>query len=1702
MTGLFAREGAEFVVNTTTFDDQRRPTVVKLANGNFVVVWDDISRAASGPDDIESVRGQLFSSAGQPIGTEFLVNTFTYNNQVDSHVAPLANGGFVVSWTDYSYQGGDSDKSAVKAQIFDAAGARVGGEILVNTTIAGYQMQPATSGLPDGGFVAVWADLQNLLSLGGDIHAQRFDAAGNKVGPEFQVNSMASPRQGSPAVATLADGRFIVTWTDGSAGTTDGSGSSVRGQLYRVDGTPIGGEFQVTEHAYGSQTNQTVTALAGGGFLAVWADQMGFPGSELFEAGGSALEAQIFDAAGNRVGGEFLINPIRRTNSSGATVAAMPDGTFVVSWNDFSYRDNDEVWSHVAAQAFDPLGNRLGDQFYLETTRTVNDQTALAALDGGRFVAVWHGGAGDAWHNNYPGDIKMQIFVPARGIVDIELSNAALSETQPNNLKIGTITPLSEAVNARVTYQIVSDSTGGGFRIEGNRIVVADNSRLDYEAGATVTLTVRAFDGTGGYHDEIVRLTLVDAAVERRWTASEEAQVNTIISWDQVDPAVASRGGGGYVVVWEDPNSGGDRYGPSIKAQLHDALGARVGGEFLVNSPMGAQQVDPAVSRLADGGFVVAWTELGLPGEAQGSSVKAKQFDAAGRAVAGEFGEFFLQADPGQAGEQQNVALAGLASGGFAAAWYDSAGDASGGGIKARLFSPSGAPASGELLVNSATGGEQVAPAIAALAAGGFVVTWTDSSDGSGTGIKAQRFDSAGNAVGGEILVNTTTAGDQSGSDVAGLAGGGFVVAWQQGSIGIRAQAFDASGAKVGAEFEMNALGWGPSVTALADGGFVIAAMGDGTAGIDGVGVVAQQYDHSGNRIGSQWVVNETQTGNQRAPSLATLDSGGLAFAWMEPSDSPASDRNGGSIRGRVFLPPAETPRAFDDSFKTDEATAIAGSVLADNGAGVDIGGGRVVAVNGSSAAVGQEVRLSSGALLTLNGDGSFTYKPNGAFAPLVDPESGAANGTARDSFTYTLEGGSTATASVQVTGITEPGEPLIGSAGDDRISGGDGNNLFRLNQAGIDYAYGDAGDDIFYFGAAMNWLDQVGGGSGLDTVALQGNYQTHFGTGSFFGIETLLLLSSGDGRFGAAAADAAARYSYKLSLISGAVYNGQMLTIDARGLAAGETLSLDASGVGSSTTSDGTGQLTMFGGQGNDSLTGSALVDQIHGGGGDDYLSGGERADTMVGGAGNDVYVVDGTDSILELAGEGIDEVRTTVESYVLPEHFENLTGFHGTAQRLTGNGGDNRIQGSTGNDVLDGGAGADVLTGAGGNDFLLLQGGGDDSAAAGADNDALYFGAAYTAADTVDGGTGRDQMALQGDYALALGPVTGIEDLILLSGTDTRFGDPGTNLYSYAISSTDSNVAAGQRLLVDGTQLVAGERFTFDGSAERDGSFVLSGGDGIDTLTGGAGSDGFYFRHGTFWGPNDKVTGGANDQIGFRGDFTGANKVVMGADQISGVVTLVMMSGTDIRFGAGVAPTRFDIQMHDGNVGAGQRFTIDGSFLGSDETMRIDGALETNGFFRMFGGSGADILIGGAGNDLLRGNGGGDQLTGNGGADRFVYGSASESTSLGFDLLSDLKSAEDLLDLHSAVTGWSASVGSGQLSQSSFDSDLAAALDGALDPGKAILFDPNSGTYSGRHFLIVDANGDGAYTAGADYVFELGAGAAIDTGGAGFFV
>jgi hypothetical protein len=69
----------------------------------------------------------------------------------------------------------------------------------------------------------------------------------------------------------------------------------------------------------------------------------------------------------------------------------------------------------------------------------------------------------------------------------------------------------------------------------------------------------------------------------------------------------------------------------------------------------------------------------------------------------------------------------------------------------------------------------------------------------------------------------------------------------------------------------------------------------------------------------------------------------------------------------------------------------------------------------------------------------------------------------------------------------------------------------------------------------------------------------------------------------------------------------------------------------------------------------------------------------------------------------------------------------------------------------------------------------------------------------------------------------------------------------------------------------------------------------------------------------------------------------------------------------------------------------------------------------------------------------------------------------------------------------GFAAELTHGALSAGSFDSDLAAALNGQLGAGQSALFTADSGSFAGRTFAIVDANGQAGYQAGQDFVIEL---------------
>lgn len=384
---------------------------------------------------------------------------------------------------------------------------------------------------------------------------------------------------------------------------------------------------------------------------------------------------------------------------------------------------------------------------------------------------------------------------------------------------------------------------------------------------------------------------------------SPEFQVNTTTTGKQEQPAVAALAGGGFVVVWT--SDGQDGSGLGVYGQRFDDNGSRVGPEFQVNLTTLDHQFQPSVTALAGGGFFVAWTHYSPDADVHG-----RFFDAEGSPVTGE-----LMLNTHTLAAQWTPRAAGLVDGGVVVTWMSSGRqDGSDWSIYGQRLNADGSRNGGEFQANTFTTLEQMYPDVAALRDGGFVITWQSyPGDSDAEGIFAQRFAADGRRAGAEFQVNTSEGGSQERPVVAGLADGGFVIAWTSAAdpVGVHAQRFHADGRPNGTEFRVGSAAsdrqYDPAVAALPDGGFVITWTSwyqDGW----GDGVYGQRYGQDGTPDGSEFAVNVTTFGHQNDSAVAVLADGSIVPVWQ----SFDQDGDEWGVFGRVLRPEPVQPDGPD----------------------------------------------------------------------------------------------------------------------------------------------------------------------------------------------------------------------------------------------------------------------------------------------------------------------------------------------------------------------------------------------------------------------------------------------------------------------------------------------------------------------------------------------------------------------------------------------------------------------------------------------------------------------------------------------------------------------------------------------------------------------------------------------------------------------
>jgi hypothetical protein len=339
-------------------------------------------------------------------------------------------------------------------------------------------------------------------------------------------------------------------------------------------------------------------------------------------------------------------------------------------------------------------------------------------------------------------------------------------------------------------------------------------------------------------------------------------------------PVVASLSTGSFAAAWQGSDS-------AIWAQVCDGSGNPVGPAFAITSGSdGHTEGQPAIAALANGRFVVAYT---VQDAGTASHVAYRMVEANGSVGA--------ETSAGASSSASMAGVTGLSDGSFQLVWAD------GGTLMMKHVDASGAGGSANAVAAS---GIVTNPSVAVLSDGAYVTTWGQSDDGN---VYVQVGGSSGTPI--QVTSDSAAANNLTAAPlphVTALAGGGFVVAWDSYSNDTRGfsmsdiffQRYDNAGNALGGIEQANIDSGGgrfdAEVAATSDGGFLVEWQG---ADADGNGIFARRFAADGSAVDvHEFQVNQNAQGDQSAPAVAAFANGGFASVWID----------GASIEARVLV--------------------------------------------------------------------------------------------------------------------------------------------------------------------------------------------------------------------------------------------------------------------------------------------------------------------------------------------------------------------------------------------------------------------------------------------------------------------------------------------------------------------------------------------------------------------------------------------------------------------------------------------------------------------------------------------------------------------------------------------------------------------------------------------------------------------------------
>lgn len=186
--------------------------------------------------------------------------------------------------------------------------------------------------------------------------------------------------------------------------------------------------------------------------------------------------------------------------------------------------------------------------------------------------------------------------------------------------------------------------------------------------------------------------------------------------------------------------------------------------------------------------------------------------------------------------------------------------------------------------------GDQVLPDVNITPVGGYLVWQDNVTDGSGSGISAEKLTSTFSGTLSSFRVNVQSAGNQQNAHVATLKNGGAAFVWQGGPN--RHQQIFArflspsniwlSTTDLVVSTFTNTFQTTPALAVLNNSNVVVVWASFNQAGTNSaLDVYGKILSASGQTVSNSFLINQFTNFNQRNPSVSALANGGFVVAWV-----------------------------------------------------------------------------------------------------------------------------------------------------------------------------------------------------------------------------------------------------------------------------------------------------------------------------------------------------------------------------------------------------------------------------------------------------------------------------------------------------------------------------------------------------------------------------------------------------------------------------------------------------------------------------------------------------------------------------------------------------------------------------------------------------------------------------------------------------